>query len=442
MWKKKEKHIDDIIWEIFEEDQKTLGLTRGNVFTRNFTNNELYLESQQQKRATARGGFLIGQLVHLASMNEHMALTFDDIAGSPYRALASRQDADTTTYLTKDITLPMPIVSANMEDVTGPSMAIAMAQMGGLGIIHQFYTAKRQADKVHSVKIAPIKKINIDGREYTPSLAQDNSYLVGAAIGIHNGTEERVRRLIDAGVDILVVDIAHGHSDQMIRLIDQLKSIDSEIPVIAGNVAAPKGAYELCQAGADVIKVNVGSGAACTTRLITGYGVPEIKAIYETSLVAKKYGVKVMADGGIRTSGDLVKALAAGADTVMIGRLLAATNLSNNFKSRVVKKDKNKEPVLIRYSGSASEYSKHKQGRGSFDTPEGRTVYLHYGGDTYVTLAQLITGIQSGISYSGNSRNPEIDENANIARLQRKSRWTMQSVAGLYEGNKGSPSSK
>lgn len=437
MWKQKEKHIDDIIWGMFEEDQKVLGLTRGNILTKIFTHNKLYLNFTEQKKATARGGFLIGQLVHLAAMNDQLALTFDDIAGSPYRALASRQDADTTTYLTKNIKLPMPIVSANMESVTGYDMALAMAQMGGLGVIHQFFESpKEQAELVEKVKKAPLEQIQIDGRRYTPSLASDNSYLVGAAMGINNGTKERVERLVGAGVDVLVVDIAHGHSDQMVHLIDKLKNIAPKIPVIAGNVAAPKGAYDLIQAGADVIKVGVGPGAACTTRLVTGYGVPEITSIYETSLIAKKYGVKIMADGGIRTSGDIVKALAACADTVMIGRLLAATDSSNDFKSRIINSDENTNPALIRYSGSASEFSKKKQNRGSFDTPEGRTVYLPYGGTTYLALAQLITGIQSGISYAGNRRTDD-DEHASISRLQNKSRWRRQTLAGLYEGTKG-----
>ena len=141
-------------------------------------------------------------------------MTFDDISGSQYRSLDHRQDADLTTYITKDIKLSMPIISANMEDVTGYDLAVVMAQMGGLGIIHQFFELPEdQAKIVEEVKKAAVKIVDIDGRKYTPSLAKDNTYLVGAAIGVREGCMERAKRLIDAGVDILVADIAHGHSD-------------------------------------------------------------------------------------------------------------------------------------------------------------------------------------------------------------------------------------
>ena len=436
VWKR--KHIDDIIWEIFEKDQKNLGLTKGNIFTRIFTGSTLYLTHSEQKKVTARSGYSIGQLVHLAFANEQIGLTFDDITGSSYRSLDHRQDADISTKLTNKINLPTPIISSNMEDVTGYEMAVAMAQMGGLGPIHHFDKPEDQAKIVEKVKKTSLEIKEIDGRKYTPALAQDKTYLVGASIGVREGSVERAKILISAGANILIVDIAHGHSDQLISIVSRLKDKYPEIPIIAGNVVAPKGVYDLYKAGADVVKVGGGPGAACTSRLIAGYGIPQLTAIYISSLIAKKYGIKVIADGGIKGSGDIVKSLAAGAGAVMLGRLLAATDKSNNFESRIIEKDKDEKPLVVRYSGSASEYSKNKQGRGDFDAPEGRTIYIPYSGDTYKILAQLMTGIQSGFSYAGRSRDPTSEDgHPDIPRLQIKSKWMRQTPAGIYEGNKG-----
>lgn len=433
----KRKHIDDIIWEIFEEDQKRLGLTKGNITTRILLGNTLSLTHNEQKKVTARSGYNIGQLVHLAFVNEQTGLTFDDITGSSYRSLDHRQDADISTKLTDKIKLQMPIISSNMEDVTGYEMAIAMAQMGGLGVVPHFDKPADQAKIVEKVKKTLLEIKEIDGRRYTQALAQDGTPLVGASIGVREGSEERAKMLISAGADILIVDIANGHSDQLVSLVSRLKDKSPKIPVIAGNVVAPKGVYDLYKAGADAVKVGGGPGAACTSRLVAGYGIPQITAIYISSLIAKKYGIKVIADGGIKSSGDIVKALAAGADAVMLGRLLATTDKSNNFESRIIKKDEYGKPLVVRYSGSASEYSKNKQGRGDFDAPEGRTIHLPFGGDTYTTLAQLMTGTQSGFSYAGKSRNPTSEDgHPDISRLQIKSRWIRQTPAGIYEGNK------
>jgi IMP dehydrogenase len=428
--KRTQKNTDDIIWNIFEKDKIEQGFE--------LKKETISLKLQELKRARARGGFLIGQLVHQAIIREWQALTFDDITGAPYRALASRQEADLTTEIAPGLKLKIPLVSSNMECVTGYDMAIGMASIGGIGILHQFVSPEEQAATVKKVKKTKVEKLDIEGRVYEPAVDSKKRYLVGAAIGVRNGNIERAKLLVEAEADILVVDIAHGHSDQMIETVKKLKELYPKIPIVAGNVVSPKGAYELCKAGVDVLKVGVGSGAACTTRLVTGYGIPQITAIYETALIAKKFNVRIMADGGIKNSGEMVKALAAGADTIMIGRLLAATDKSNIFNERIVEMDENKKPKTIKYYGSASEISKKKQGRGSFDAPEGRCTYLSYAGETLVLLAKLITGIQSGISYAGNSRDPNKNEHANIQRLRNKSRWIRQTSSGIYEGNKGS----
>lgn len=446
--------IDEKIWEIFEADKKAQGF--------DISNEGISLNIEELKRARARGGFTIGQHVHKAAIKGWEGLTFDDITGSPYRALDSRDDADLTTEIVKGITLSMPLVSSNMECVSGYDMLVAMAKMGGLGIRHQFDDFQCQLDDIVRLKNTPINPVEIDGKIYNkPSLDKHGRLLVGAAIGVKQSNIEKVKKLVECGIDMIVVDIAHGHSEQMINMIKSIKDKYPSLPVIAGNVANAKGAMELCEAGADALKVGIGPGAACTTRIVTGYGVPQITAIYETSLVAATYGVKIMADGGVKESGDMVKALAARADTIMIGGLLSTTTESNNFTERIARyspwianplmyfastefKEKMIDkgyanPRLIKYYGSASEESKTKQGRGCHDAPEGRTRNLEYTGNTYVQLSKWQTAMKSGISYSGRSRDPEKNEHANIQRLRTKSRWIRQTPSGIYEANKGNP---
>ena len=425
MTKEFEKSYDEIIWDIFQKDSEVQGFK--------VTNQGISLTLEQLQRARARGGYTIGQLVHQAKASSiPEALTFDDITGAPYRALASREDANVKTFLARELELNIPLISSNMECVTGYDLALILAQMGGVGILHQFCRSTEEADLVQRIKETPVKEFSLDEKIYESSLDQYGRYLVGAAIGV-KGNLYRANKLVEAGADFLVIDLAHGHSDQTIDKIKKLKNKYPNLPLIAGNVVTPKGAYELCDAGVDGLKVGVGPGAACTTRIITGYGIPQITAIYETAIIAKKFGVTIMADGGIRNSGDIVKGLAAGADSVLLGRLFAATEQSNFYQERF-----NPSGGVL-YYGSASERSKQKQGRKKTDTPEGRDVYLEPQGNTAMFIAKLITGIKSGISYSGNSRDPEHNENANIRRLRIKSRWVRQTSAGLYEANKGNP---
>jgi len=422
-------HVDQIIWGMLEKDVLKQGF--------GVTGDSIRLKFEELIRSRARGGFTIGQLVHQSTLNDWGALTFDDISGSPYRALASRRDADLSTTLTKDISLNMPLVSANMESVTGYDMAVCMARMGGIGVLHQFISPENQADSLNKVKETAAEPVEIDGRVFKPALDKNGRYLVGAAIGVKEGNLARAKLLAEAGADILVVDIAHGHSDHMINTVRELKKLYPKIPVVGGNVVTPKGAYELCNAGVDVIKVGVGPGAACTTRLVTGYGIPQITAIYQTAIIAKEFNVKIMADGGIRNSGDMIKALAAGADTIMAGSILAATDKSNNFKERILEHYDGGKPKSILYFGSASALSKQKQGRGSYEAPEGRSACLPYRGPTLHVLSKLITGMESGISYAGSSRNLKKPHDANIQRLRTKSRWIKQTNSGIQEGNKG-----
>lgn len=239
--------------------------------------------------------------------NFPLALTFDDVLLQPRLSDFPRSDIDTSSQLTRNIRLKTPLVAAPMDTVTESRLAIALARAGGIGIIHRNLTIEDQAAEVATVKTEGL--------------------LVGAAVGSSPGYEERVQKLAEAGVDVIVVDSAHGHAKYVIDALKFIKQ-NYKIDTIAGNVATFDGAEALIQAGADGLRVGMGPGAICSTRIVSGMGVPQLTAVLETSRAAKPHGVPVIADGGISYSGDVVKALAAGASTVMLGRLFAATEES------------------------------------------------------------------------------------------------------------------
>lgn len=237
-------------------------------------------------------------------MENLTALTFDDVLLKPRYTGFLRSDIDLSTQLTKNIKLAAPLVSAPMDTVTESGLAIALAKLGGIGIIHRNLTIADQASEVKKVKKAGL--------------------LVGAAVGSSPGYEERVAALVAAKVDVIVVDSAHGHTKFVMDAITHIKKSHA-VDVIGGNVATAEGAEALIKSGADGLRVGMGPGAICTTRIVSGMGVPQLTAIIDTSTVGRKHGVPVIADGGINYSGDITKALAAGASTVMMGRLFAAT---------------------------------------------------------------------------------------------------------------------
>lgn len=238
-----------------------------------------------------------------------LGLTFDDVLLLPGYADFSRSEIYLSTNLTKKIKLSLPFVSAPMDTVTESKLAIALAQLGGIGIIHRNLSIENQASEVQKVK-----KTHSTGSEL----------LVGAAIGASKGFEERVRALVKTGVDVIVVDSAHGFSKGVISAVGFIKKIYPKMQVIAGNIATADGAKALIEAGADGLRVGMGPGAICTTRVISGMGVPQITALLDIAKIAKKERVPVVADGGIKYSGDMVKALAAGASTVMMGGFFAS----------------------------------------------------------------------------------------------------------------------
>jgi IMP dehydrogenase len=456
-------------------------------------------------------------------------LTFDDVLLVPkYSNITTRSQTDLRTKLSKNISLNIPLISANMDTVTESAMAIAMAREGGIGIIHRFLTVQEEVEEVLKVKrsasvmienpytVSPeqtikdaisymhekgvsgllvvkdsklagiltgrdvmfeaesnklvrdvmtkdvitaklgtsldaakeilrqhrIEKLplidengavkglvtskDITHNENYPNASKDKKGrpLVGAAVGVKGDFMERAEALLEADADAIVVDIAHGHSENAINTIRNIKKAFPNCELIAGNVATAKGAEDLIKAGVDAVKVGVGSGSICITRVITGSGVPQLTAVYDCALVGKKHGIPIISDGGTRTSGDVTKALAAGSSTVMIGSLFGGTDESPG--SYVMKNGKRYKI----YRGMASFYA--ALGRKSKETgsaaanddlndyvAEGVEAMVPYKGTVTDIIKQLSGGVRSGLSYCGAHTIPQMQENAEFIKMSR-----------------------
>lgn len=233
-------------------------------------------------------------------------LSYDDVLLVPKRSsVDSRADIDLSTTLAPGLELELPLTSAAMDTVTETDLAVAFSEAGGLGVLHRFVSAEKQAEMVRAV--------HAEGEQ------------VGAAVGIDEAYLARANALVGADVDALVVDVAHGHMERCLDAVEELAETHSDVPLVAGNVATAAGARDLARAGADCVKVGVGPGSHCTTREKTGAGVPQLTAVMDAAPAAAEAGATVIADGGIRKSGGIVKALMAGADAVMLGGLFSGT---------------------------------------------------------------------------------------------------------------------
>jgi len=465
------------------------------------------------------------------------SLTFDDVLLVPGYSEVLPNEVDTSTYLTVNIRLNIPLVSAAMDTVTESGTAIAMAQQGGIGIIHRNLSIERQAAEVEKVKkyesgiianpmtVSPeqtarearelMETHNIHGlpvvapdgtllgivtnrdlrfekddgarvrelmtpRERLITIGQDtgleeakellhkykieklpvvdgefrlrglvtikdiekiekyanatkDSYgrlLCGAAIGVGPDREERAQALVDAGCDVLVIDTAHGHSKRVIEAVAATKAAFPDVDLIAGNVASREGAEALIEAGADGVKVGVGPGSICTTRVIAGIGVPQITAIIEAAKAAVPKGVPVIADGGVKYSGDITKAIAAGASTVMIGNLFAGTDEAPGelvlYQGRTYKVYRGMGSLGAMRDGSADRYGQGDEMIESKLVPEGIEGRVSYRGKLEGVIYQLVGGLKAGMGYTG-SRN--IDE------LRFKARFIRLTPAGRTESH-------
>lgn len=463
-----------------------------------------------------------------------LALSYDDVLLVPRRtSVVSRRNVDTSTRLSRNITLNIPIVSANMDTVTEAAMAIEMARQGGIGVIHRFMSIEAEAEEVKRVKraesliiakpfaIGPDETVEkarnlmerrdvsglvvldeqgklvglvsardvrfvrnpdlfvhdvmtprhrlvtapadvsaeeaqellnqhkveklplvddgsvvgmITARDLAqkggrPNVAKDKRgrLLVGAAIGTHGDAMDRAAALLDAGADVLVVDVAHGHADMVIEVVRQIKERWPSCDVIAGNVATPEGTLDLIEAGVDAVKVGVGPGSTCTTRIVTGAGVPQFSAVWECAAVCRERDVPLIADGGIKASGDITKALAAGANTVMVGSLLAGTDES---PGQVITRRGQRFKTYRGMASLSATAARRRRERELSDiknqeddewvsqvVPEGVEAMVPYRGPAREILFGLVGGLRSGMSYSNAHTLDQLYENARFRRV-------------------------
>ncbi len=468
-------------------------------------------------------------------IRETKGLTFDDVLLIPKRSpITSRGDVDTSAWLTPNICIRVPVLSANMDTVTESEMAIAMARAGGIGIIHRFMTVEQQVKQVQRVKRAEglmvenpyainqkatitdakkqMKSYDVGGLVITnggdeliglitqrdvlfapdetapvssvmtrpdhiisvpPGITPDEArrvlhehrleklpvidengrfvglitaqdlikhqqhpyaskdtrghLRVGAAIGVQAHDLDRAGALLDVGADVLVLDIAHGHADHCIRVVKTLRTNYPNAQIVAGNVASADGARELAEVGADAIKVGIGPGSICTTRIVTGFGVPQLTAIIDSvaGLRSSGFEIPVIADGGIRTSGDMVKALAAGASTVMIGSLFAGCE---EAPGSPVIRDGQKVKVVRGMASLGAAISRKERERNHDESaesqedwdkvvPEGVEAVVPYRGHVREILYQMVGGLRSGLSYGGAHNIRELQENAEFIQI-------------------------
>ena len=323
------------------------------------------------------------------------ALSYDDVILVPqYSDIRSRSEINISVKLTDELTLDMPIISSPMNTVTETNMANAIHKLGGLGILHRYNTIEYQVKLLSYIE------------------ATDRR---AAAIGVTGDYQERLTALVQQGLRIVCLDVAHGDHILMEEAIRWVRTNFPDVYIIAGNVATANGFLRLSQAGAHAIRVSIGSGSICTTRIQTGHGRPTLAAIFEIAQLKKELGIEtlIIADGGIKNAGDIVKSLAAGADLVMLGSLLSGTYES---PGRVIKTDKGS---FKRYAGMASKEAQLK-GRGHYNSIEGIATMVKFKGNVSFTIQDLLKNIASGMSYSGARTIKELQENA-IFQLQSNS---------------------
>lgn len=324
-------------------------------------------------------------------LDRNQGLTFDDVLIVPAKSeVRSRRVPQLETQLSKKTKLQIPIIAANMDTITESAMAISMAKMGGLGIIHRFLSIEDQAAEVRKV-------------------AESGVSHIAGSIGVNEDFKERAKALVDAGCTIMTIDIAHGHSVSMLETTKFLKDSFPHLDVIAGNVATPEGTYDLIKAGADSIKVGIGPGSMCTTRIITGCGVPQLTAIAMCFEAAAEYQVPIIADGGIKTSGDIVKALSAGASVVMVGSLLAGTieTPGEIKKGQKVYRGMASKSAQVTWRGEVPEGM----------APEGESTTVPCKGHVKDVIHELCGGIRSGMSYINAVELSEVREKATFIQL-------------------------
>ena len=337
------------------------------------------------------------------------ALTFDDVTLVPKYSSVLPSDVITETSLSKNLHLKIPLITSAMDTVTESKMAIAIAKAGGIGVIHRNLDVKKQ--------ILEIKKV------------KSQKLLVGAAVGAGDNEFIRAKKILKENIDLLVIDTAHGHTKKVGEIITKIKKIKpKKVTLCAGNVATSEAASFLVKLGVDIIKVGIGPGSICTTRLVAGIGVPQLSAILNVKKGLKKKKVSIIADGGIKFSGDIAKALAAGADAVMIGSLFAGTD---ETPGKIIKKNgklyksfRGMGSIGAMNKGSADRYYQLKQKDKSKYVPEGVEGFVKYKGKVDKIFYKLIGGLKSSMGYLGAKKLNLLRTNPKFVKITK---------AGFYE---------
>ncbi len=344
-----------------------------------------------------------------------LGLTYDDVLLLPDESDVVPSEVNTRTRLTRNIDIAVPVISSAMDTVTEARMAIAMAKAGGIGIIHRNLSIEDQVKNVIEAK---------------------KSGLAGAAVGVGDDGFARASALIEAGVDVVVVDTAHGHHRAVLESVARIRAAFPSIDIIGGNIATRAGAQALINAGVDAVKVGVGPGSICTTRVVAGVGVPQVTAIMEAHKACVKAGIPLIADGGLQFSGDIVKAIVSGADTVMLGSLLAGTDESpgevieiNGLKYKGYRGMGSLGAMQSR--GEQKSYSKDRYMQDDVLAedklvPEGIEGKVAARGPVATVVHQLVGGLRSGMGYAGAPT---------IADLQKNGRLIQITAAGLQESH-------
>ncbi len=343
--------------------------------------------------------------------NLPLYLTYDDVLLLPNHSKTTPSKAELKTQFTGQIDLDIPIIASPMDTVCEEKMAEGMAKLGGLGIIHRNLSIEEQ--------VAQLKRVKSQG------------LLVATAVGEGSDLEERSKALVEAGTEILCVDSGHGNSEHVVKITAELKQKYPQVELVSGNVATYEGAKRLFKAGADVIRVGMGPGSICTTRVVSAMGVPQLTAVVECARAAREMNRHVIADGGIRSSGDIVKALAAGASTVMLGSMLAKTDKAPGdvveINGKNYKKYRGMGSISAMKKGSAARYGQEVTDEADNElVPEGIEALVEYKGTLSNEIHQLLGGLRSGMSYFGAET---------ISDLVKKARFIRISQASLVESH-------
>jgi len=336
------------------------------------------------------------------------SLTFDDVTLIPQYSSILPAETITYTKLAHNLNLQIPLMSSAMDTVTESKMAIALSKSGGIGIIHRNLSIEKQVQEVKKVK--------------------KNNFLVGAAIGVNSKDIERADELSKAKVDMIIIDTAHGHTQKVLFMIKKIKKKLKKCVLCAGNIATGKAAKFLADSGVDIVKVGIGPGSICTTRLVTGIGVPQLSAVLQVKKALKNYKTRIISDGGIKFSGDIAKAIAAGADAVMIGSLFSGTTESPGKifkqKGKLFKNFRGMGSVGAMSIGSADRYYQKKIKNVSKYVPEGVEGIVKFKGPVNKIIYNLIGGLKSSMGYLGAKT---------IKDLQKKGEFVKITKAGFYE---------